>query len=1012
MKHLVSVLGETTVTRDGTSVTIASRKQRELLTTLAIRRGAPRSTEALVQDLWGDVAPLTARKNVQVLVGRIRAALGSTDAVCLLERGYALDASRWTFEDAMFEDELREARRLVDQGEWAAVVSVLDIALGRWTGNALGSLSGEHWASGHARVLEADRRAASILLNDARLRTGDVAHAVIDLTEATTRHPSDLDLCVLLVRALQLAGRQSDALARCRKGMEHARRIRIADEVERFRKLEHTLLMQLDEFAVRGEPTLPLVPVPRHELIGREVELAAVRDHVLTGHRLTTIVGPGGTGKTRLATAVADAIRNDIEDLAWIDLSPATTTDDVLATLLNAFGITSTGEDPAGSLVQSIGARRLMLILDNFEQVIESAGLATRLRDECPNLSVLITSRVPLDAVAEDVVSLTPFHLVENVEEVDPGVVDRLDAVRLFYDRASIVDGIVMGEASDVRDVHRICAKVDGLPLGIELAAARTRLLSPIEILEQLDETFSLIASSSTGRPERHRSLQNVISWSYELLEEEERVAFQALSLFVDGCEVEDFAIVSGLTDTVHAGAMLDRLALNSLATCEAVDGYPHRWRMLETIGAFGRVRLTEDPGGAELRSRFVQRMVSHAAASNTYTAHSTRTEHRFILERANVHAAFDWAIEHSPEDAADIYIGMDRYLHTRGSMFEGDELGHRLLPVVDQLNVRRRALVLGLVGRMAHYAGDEALSVELLGTAIDLAHEHGLDDAEVRVRIWRVERRRMSGSFREAMDEAEIARSLGERIGATWFVALALAQMGFACIDHESPQEGTRYFLMARDIFHELGDGFWSLNMDVNLASIDVVETGDVAVLERLYAMEAELARLAYWTYAAHTGSAVLRCELELARFGNAATYADSLVPRVRKTGETLMLMFTLACASVAYLEVERRELARQTAWESLVLAVQTKGLLFVDYSLATLACSSDDRELARWIASHIDMDYLDGMFALDRHLVSELADRVGAFEHSVVVEGEGRLVHITRVVDRLRGTSDFART
>ncbi|MCW2921114.1 MAG: family transcriptional regulator [Thermoleophilia bacterium] len=1007
MTLVVSLLGEPAIEVDGTLAPLASRKQRQVLASLALRHGARRSTASLIDDLWGDSPPETARKNVQVLIGKLRSRVGRPHAIPHIDDGYALDATQWQFAHAQFGELQREARRFADQAAWSRVLATLDAALAMWRGSALGALSDEPWAMDAARSLDQQRRDASLLRNEARIALGRHSDAVVELTQLAVEHPSELKVRSLLVRGLFHMGRQADALEVCRAGLESARARGVVADVDRLRAIERSLLAQSGEFGQRRGPALPSIPKPRDPLLGRDSERAGIRDQVLYHARLTTIVGPGGTGKTRLATAIAHDILGD-RDIAWVDLSPAASRDDVLSALLNAFAITSVGADPVNALVQAIGGRSMCVVLDNLEQVIDSADVVVRLREACPELRILATSRIALGVPGEVVVRLSPLQLADDADGIEESSLRRLDAVRLFLDRAARVDGVMPLDAGTIRDVHRICRHVDGLPLGIELAAARTRLLSPQQILAQLDHSFALVASGSLDRPERHRSLTDVIAWSYELLDERGRHGFRVASLFVGACDTEDFRRVAkmSLDEAVH---VLHVLAANSLVVHEHDMGGSGRWRMLGTIAAFGRDRLAEVPSGPAVRSRFAECMVDHAVASNTYVARDTGAEQRFILERANVHAAFDWAIEHAPERAADIFIGMDRYLHTRGSMFEGDELGRRLHALIETVELPQRSLVLGLAGRMAHYRGDDERSSLWIQQALELAVSSGQRHAELRILVWYVERLRMVGDTRTAMEYAESAVKLATELGDEWHLGLARSQLGFALSDLEDPDRGRVHFTDAEQLFRELGDAFWVENVVANRLIADLFDTLDASYIDELAQCEARIAQLECWTYAAHVESYRLRGLLEVGNFEDAATCATALIPRVRETGEAMLLMFTLACASVAYMEVDRAGEARECAHQSLELAVESAATMFVEYSLGMLACAMHDAEdpRAAWVASFIDMKSLDGIYQLDRHVMRKLVDVTEEpVDPAGTDEASGRLAQLRHIATEVTAT------
>lgn len=1002
----ISILGELLVHVDGTTVPITSRKQRELLAMLGVRRGEPRSIDGLVADLWGDARSASSRKNLHVLVGQLRATLGS-GAIQLEGSGYALSSAAWSFADVEFERDLSDVRGLAAREEWTAVDARLGSALDRWRGAAFGTFADAEWAREPARLLDADRRAATILRIEAWLRTGRQDQAVVELRELTREQDEDLELSALFVRALYDAGRQADALDECRAALTRARTHGVESDIERFRSLEHDVLVRANEFGPRRGHALPQVPVPPHELVGRAGEHAAVRDRLLHGNRLTTIVGPGGVGKTRLAADVCLGLADVMEDVAWIELSPASSTDDVLTILLNAFGITAVDGAPDDALAQAIGTRSMCVVLDNFEQVLDSAPVVALIRDRCPNVCLLVTSRIALDVDGEYVMQLGPFELLD--EDRDLEALEQLDAVRLFRARAELVGGVMPDNADTLRDVHGICSRVDGLPLGIELAAARTKLLAPNDILQQLAGATTIIATTSAAYAERHRSLDSVIAWSYELLDKSEQHAFRILTLFPGGCTAPDFAHVAGLSDVDVARAALERLTSHSLLVFEQSDRADERWRMLETIAAFGRRELAGTADEPVCRSRFVMRMLEHARASNTYLAHTTGADWRFVDERVNVHAAFEWSMEHSTDVAADIFIAMDRYLETRGSIFDGDDLGRRLQSIEESLDHRRRAAVLGLAGRMAHLRSDADRSSAYLHTALSLAREQKDVETELRVACWYIELQRKNGDvdYETVLERAVSVRSRAQSRGDYWTAALALAQLGFMLMEHDRGQEAIRACTEAKAAFAELDDEFWVENMEANILVLEAVETRDRARLEDLAACAGRLAERGYWAYSAHVESFRLRTLLELRDFAEAASCADGLVSRVRATGESILLMFMLSCASIAYFEQERVEDCRQTAWESLLLATKSEWTFFADYSLVMLVCSlrRDQPALAGWIASSVDVAGFHD-YALDRHVASRLLEELDGDDAGHSTSEFAKLPvleRLTRVVERL---------
>lgn len=406
--------------------------------------------------------------------------------------------------------------------------------------------------------------------------------------------------------------------------------------------------------------------------------------------------------------------------------------------------------------------------------------------------------------------------------------------------------------------------------------------------------------------------------------------------------------------------------------------------------------------------------MRAHTDASNTYETARESDHARIVDENANIHAAIDWAVRTRPAVAADIYIGMDRYLHTRGSVFEGDELGVQLQRIVGELDGTRRALVCGLAGRMAQYRGDARRGSDLLGQSLATARATGDSDVLLKVWIWYVEGLRHHGEvdLDVVVSQAEEVRAFAREHDDRWTAALATAQMGFALMDMERAPEALRCYREAKDGFLELGDDFWVENMEANLLALTLIETRDARHLVGLTECAERLAARSYWTYAAHVESFRMRCALELEQFAEAAEWADDLIPRVRRTGEAILLMFALACSSVAYFEQGRTSEARAAAWESLTLAVRSGQTLFADYSLAMLAASllEVDEVLARWIATAIEIERLDGIYALDRFVLQRLETMFGHLDEQLLRETHGECLAVERlqgVVERAAGAA-----
>src|SRR5215213_7952186 len=339
------------------------------------------------------------------------------------------------------------------------------------------------------------------------------------------------------------------------------------------------------------------LPVPLTRLIGRKQDLAAVRNTLLRSEtRLLTLIGPPGIGKTRLSLAVAHEVQAAFADGAsFVALAPLSDPSLVIATTALALGIK---ENAGQSLLQTLKAalysKRLLLVLDNFEQVLEAAPLVVELLEACPGLKALITSRAALHVRGERLYALPVLLLPDLTQLPTTGALARTPAIALFVERAQAVRPDFRLTAQNAQTVAEICVRLDGLPLAIELAAARIGLLSPEALLVRLEQRLAVLTDGARDLPPRHRTLRAAIGWSYELLDASEQALFRRLGVFVGGCALEVAEAVCNaegdLPWTVVDGlaALLDKSLLR-LET--GVDGEP-RFVMLETIRAYALERL------------------------------------------------------------------------------------------------------------------------------------------------------------------------------------------------------------------------------------------------------------------------------------------------------------------------------------------------------------------------------------------------------------------------------------
>ncbi|MFE5807484.1 ATP-binding protein [Streptomyces sp. NPDC056491] len=627
MRYLILGVTEARDESDA-SLPVGGARLRALLAALALRAGRPASVAELVDDVWGDDPPQDAPAALQALVARLRRTLGGRDTVHLAATGgYLLAAARDDVDLHRFERlAARGGQELADDP--AAAARTLRTALALWRGPAFADLP-EPARAAHAAAAEARRSGALRHRIEADLRSGATAPAALlpEIEALLHESPYDETLRAQQLRALRAAGRPADALA----AYERTRRV-LADALGTDPGPElaalHAELLQPRRS--QPEPLLPLPhsepqselepepqsetsapprpePAPRGNLrprltsfVGREPELAALRAD-LARLRLVTLTGPGGSGKTRLAEHAAA----DHPEAAWIvELARLDHPAAVPGAVLSALGLresslvareapTAAATDPAGRLVEHCAHRRLLLVLDNCEHVIGAAAeLAELLLTHCPGLRILATSREPLGVPGE------------TVRPVDPLPPD--PAHRLFADRgASARPGF--SPAEDPAAVTEICARLDGLPLAIELAAARLRLLTPRQIADRLDDRFRLLTSGARTVLPRQQTLRAVVDWSWDLLDEPERTVLRRMSVFAGGCDLAAAeAVCADPRDKTpyDTADVLGSLVDKSLVLAEPDEGHGMRYRMLETIHEYAAERAAAHPADARATAR------------------------------------------------------------------------------------------------------------------------------------------------------------------------------------------------------------------------------------------------------------------------------------------------------------------------------------------------------------------------------------------------------------------------
>ena len=591
----IGILGSFEVrTDDGALADVPGARLRALLIALALEPGHVVPKATLVDWIWGEHPPSDAANALQRLVSRLRKALpegvveGQTDGYRLTVEPDAVDAVR-------FERLVGQARSDEDPRR----AQLLREALALWRGAAMQDVGLQESAAFDAAVtrLEGLRLTAMEDRFDAEISLGHGAELVTELTDLVAAHPVRERLVAALMRALVAAGRDTEALLVYQRTREA-----LADElgVDPSPELSalHVALLR-GELGRREENRKTNLRAELTSFVGKDADVAAVRE-LIAGHRLTTLIGPGGSGKTRLATETARTLLGDLPDGAWlVELAAIGADGDVAQSTLTALGLRDAllGEAPNAELtdrlIAAIREREALLILDNCEHVIESAAaFAYRVLGECQRLRILATSREPLGITGEALWLVEPLALPE--EDASPGEIESSPAVQLLRDRAGAVRRDLAVDAHTLSTMARVCRSLDGMPLAIELAAARLRTMSIDQLASRLDDRFRLLTSGSRTALPRHRTLRAVVDWSWELLTDAERTVLRRLSVFSGGASLEaaEWVCVGDAVELEQVLELLTSLAEKSLLLAEG-DSAP-RYRMIGTIKEYAADRLAE----------------------------------------------------------------------------------------------------------------------------------------------------------------------------------------------------------------------------------------------------------------------------------------------------------------------------------------------------------------------------------------------------------------------------------
>jgi predicted ATPase len=577
-----------------------------------------------------------------------------------------------------------------------------------------------------------------------------------------------------------------------------------------------------------GQEALPTPPTP---LVGREQEIDAVTALLhRTGVRLVTLTGPGGIGKSRLALAVGAQLGSSFENgVRFVALASIADSELVTATLVKALGLRESGsQSPLEDLKSYLYTKYLLLILDNFEQVTAAAPLVAELLGAASGIQVLVTSRTMLRLSGEYVFTVPPLSLPEPEAEQEVESLGRSEAVRLFVERAQAANPDFALNQDNARDVAKICRRLDGLPLTIELAAARVRLLSPQSLLARLESSLGFLTGGARDLPERQQTLRNTIAWSYDLLGKDEQVLFAQLAVFSGGFDLQAVETIycpdhasADLNQVLTCIEVLSSLLDHSLVRQEGQDGEP-RFGMLETIREYALERLKSSAGWQATCDRHAEYylVLAEAAEPELRGPNQLVWLDRLETEHDNLRAALTRFLSQDQiVSAARLGWGIWMFWWFKRHLDEGARWFEEMLAKSGSLPPYPMARVLSGLAMQVEVRGDEARAQVLFEQSLPLYREVG-DKAGIAKATGMLGRLAMlRGDYASAETMLEESQTLYRELDDNWFLATMLNFRGMIPLSQSDYKAAALLFEEGLQVSRQVGNTLPLLLSLYNLA-------------------------------------------------------------------------------------------------------------------------------------------------------------------------------------------------